>query len=294
MTDPLEHIDVSYWKTKDKQWMAERQEKWPEIEFMLSSYKNRRGLNIIKAFYLRGKMPNWDALKDWGEYLRHLDLFVFLWLHPSWEAAVLKELRDLYISSELIVKDDLERGFGEFLGSQITIAAMPAASMDEISFPYIEGHGELLFSVMLGDPIQTEYKLKALSLLGKTQVYSLGPLNLAEINVMSAWLCLKKLLPIHKDFLYQYRQPLEWWYESSKEINFFDLDRENRKQIPRFQKDLYRIHHFDVNKEGDTCRSRFVMHIRKILDERPFFSEFEEMWRQVKSGEIHIENAFER
>ena len=56
ISDPLEQIDKSYWKLKDKQWVAERQANWPKFEAMLQDYKTRKGLSIIKAYYLRGKM----------------------------------------------------------------------------------------------------------------------------------------------------------------------------------------------------------------------------------------------
>ena len=293
MDDPLKKIDTSYWKTGDSCWVAEREANWLHVEAMLRDCKTRRGINIIKAYFLKGKMPNWDALREWDDDLRHVDLFIFLWLHPSWDKSLLQNLRDSYISSRLILPIDLQTGFDGFLDSQIVVAASPYRSMEQIGYPYIEGRGETLFDVMFGRPIQTVYDLNTPTVSRTKLCYSPQLPSFGHLATMGTWLCLNDLLPFQQDFLYQYDRPLEWWYESVKEVDYFNLNEQNKEQIPYFQKALYRIQHFDCEREGDTCRSRFSLKMREILGKRPFFAELENMWKQVQSGEIRIENAFD-
>lgn len=100
---------------------------------------------------------------------------------------------------------------------------------------------------------------------------------------------------VNEDFLFQYDRPLEWWYMCRPVVeDAFDKETfpDNQRKLVKIA--LYRIYHFDTQKEGDSCRTRFVHKMRKILDERPFIKEFEAMWAQVKSGKIQVEGACER
>ncbi|MCP3928594.1 MAG: hypothetical protein GY705_05775, partial [Bacteroidetes bacterium] len=267
MKKTLNEIDISYWNVKDKEWMAQRKTTWPRIEAMLVDLKPRKALSIIKAYYLKGRMPNWKMLEDWGDERGHLDIFVFLWLHPSWAESVLKELRDLYINSRLIIERDLSSGFGRFLGSQSVLLTQDWETMEEVNCPYLEGHGELLFQVMLGNPIQTIYEIKAPKLARMYgREYQIRPPELDFVDMMGVWLTNKNMLPITHDFLYQYDQPLEWWYENcTKNEEFFAKQVQEEAVRNNFKMALYRIHNFNTQKEGDTCRTRFVHKIRKIL-----------------------------
>ncbi len=111
---------------------------------------------------------------------------------------------------------------------------------------------------------------------------------------MTKWLCNKQLNYINEDYLFQYDNYLEYWY-----LSFAQIDDEAPKAtkdmaraIDYIKLGLYRIHHFDIEKEGDTCRTRFVQKIRKILDEREFNAQIDEMWLQVKSGKLQVDNAW--
>ncbi len=294
----LDEIDTSYWKLDNKEWMTKRKAKWPQIEAMLGCHKAKsKAISIIKAYYLSGKMPNWSALKAWDGYGRHVDIFVFLWLHPSWDERLLKELRDLYIYSDLIVRDDLARGFW-FLYSTQNLGIATVSSEGKVDFPNLEGRGELLFRVMMGEPIQMTYEIIGASDLPKgrsyQKEYQLPGLDLGSMFMAGVWLSHSKMLPIHHDFLYQYDQPLEWWYQCCRHNDEYFTKPKKMKEIPSLEKMLYRFHHFNTQKEGDTCRTRFVHKIRKILDEREFISEFKQMWEDVKSGKIVVDNPWER
>jgi len=295
MTISLKKIDTSYWKTDDPEWVAKREAYWPAIEHMLNHYKSKKkkALNPIRDYYLRGKMPNWKGLKDWDDSFRHLDIFCFLWLHPSWDENLLTELRDAYISSDLIIYEDVSHGFGTFLDSQIIGPTSHVWTMDKLNYPYLEGHGELLFRVLMGDRSITEYEIQGYPTYGEKKIFKIPQTSLIHIASMGAWLRMERLLPFNNEFLLQYDEPLEWWYESVKDVDYFNLNEFNKKQKPHFPRSLYRIHHFDTEKEGDTCRTRFAHKIRKILDERDFTPELKQMWLDVKAGKIEVTDPWE-
>ena len=292
-------IDTSYWKTKDPDWMAARKAEWPRIQLMLKASKPSKALSAIKQYYLKGTMPDWDKFRDWDNPDRHLDLFLFIWLHPSWDEAVLTPLRDAYIASDLIVVGDINQGIGNFLGWS-TVMACQDPTGRENEWGYIlhtDGHNELLFKVLMGDLSKTRYELEFIDRgLGREKViYDLPQSSLHSIHTMGTWLCIKTMLPFNNDMLFQYDLPLDWWYQScTKDERFFDRDVYGKGQKPLIEKALWRIHHFDTGKEGDTCRTRFVTKMRKILDERPFIKDIKTMWEKVKAGEVQVEDPWER
>ena len=59
----LEQLDTSFWLTKDKAWVVERKAKWQDIEPGIALRRNKAETNMAKAYYLRGKQPNWEKLK---------------------------------------------------------------------------------------------------------------------------------------------------------------------------------------------------------------------------------------
>jgi hypothetical protein len=145
----------------------------------------------------------------------------------------------------------------------------------------------------MGDRAIKEYEIQGHPTYCEKKIFKMPIGSLIDIASMSEWLILKKLLPINEDFLLQYDEPLEWWYESVKDVDYFNLNDLNRKQKPHFPKLLYRIYHFDIEKEGDTCRTRFVKKIRNMLDDREFFPEFKQMWLDVKAGKIEVQDPWE-
>ena len=57
-------LDTSYWKTRDKEWKDNRQKQWQKIEVAATAAAPEKRLkNMIKAFFLRGKMPNRAAIE---------------------------------------------------------------------------------------------------------------------------------------------------------------------------------------------------------------------------------------
>ena len=109
---------------------------------------------------------------------------------------------------------------------------------------------------------------------------------------MYQWLRLDELVPINEEFLYQYDDVLNYWYKNVKDTNYFDL-KSNRKMKPSWYKILYTFLHFDTEREGDTCRTRFVTKLRNLFDEEKFFDEFNQMWSDIKNDRVKVEDPWE-
>lgn len=294
MNIDLNKIDTSYWINGGKEFLEERKKNWENIEFMISIYKPyKKNRTPIKDYYIKGKMPNWKSFIEWESIERHLDIFMFLWLHPSNNEKVLKKLKDAYISSDLVTLADINVGYSYFLDSQIVITRSNYLSMKQVNFPYIEGKGELIFKLLMEDRVKEYFPVKEKNLLSENKIFEYPKTDLSEITTMGSWLKIEKMIPIHYDFLFQYDDALEWWYECVKGINYYNISDFNKKFIPYHKKALYRIFYFDTKKEGDTCRSKFVKKIIKILDEREFFPEFDQMWQDVKDGKTVVEDPWE-
>ncbi|TVV39397.1 hypothetical protein [Thalassolituus sp. C2-1] len=278
-------VDTTYWKTKDKQWMAGRHEQWAVIEnyFVGPATKSKKAKGILKRYFLHGSMPDFKALKSWKSNERHLDLFCFLWLHPSWDSDVLVPLRDAYIHSPLVLEEDVSVGMELLFQYGALIASAEYFENEDVSdVIQTDGNNRLLFDLMIGNLSEQKGIEKKVNY----------PMH--HIIEMSKWLCNKKLHIINNDCLYQYGSYLDFWYQSCpKNENYFD-DAFYKGALPYIEKALYRIYYFDTEKEGDTCRTRFVVKIRKILDEREFIQDFKQLWLDVKAGKIQVENPWKR
>lgn len=285
-------IDTSYWKLHDKEWVKSRKLEWDNIELMFSDgVKSKKGLAIIKAYFLRGKMPDFLTLKKWNNIDRHLDLFCFLWLHPESDFYILKNLRDEYVSSKLVTDEDIKIGFNMISHWCCVMASQEYTKKEIAKIISTNGFNELLFRVIYGDigvsrlpeSIDLEFKFnKSKDDLGRSLI------------TMTHWLCNKKLNVLNEDCLYQSNYYLDYWYSCMPENNEYFSKPINKITLNPTRKGLYRIYTFDTEKEGDTPRTRFVTKMRKILDEREFIPEFKQMWEDVKSGKIVVENAWER
>jgi hypothetical protein len=260
---------------------------------MLSHYKQtKKSLTPIKDYYLKGKMPNWKGLREWSSDDRHLDLFLFLWLHPSYDETVLIELRDLYTDSEQVLMADVKVGFTNFLRSQTLITTSNYQWFDKIPYPVVDKPNDLLFKVMFGDDYNAQFEFDDWELRFK-EVFEFPKEDLYSILTMSKWLLVEKMLPVHQNFLFQYEQPLEWWYDCVKNVDYFAINNGKNKRFEHvIQKALYRIHHFNTEKGGDSCRTNFVQKLRTMLDEREFVADFKQMWLDVKAGKIEVEDPW--
>lgn len=284
----LREIDTSFWLTKDKIWMAERRANWVNLESMLGEYKSKKGLSVLKQYYLKGKMPNWESFKEWNSYNRHLDICSLIWMHPSWDKNVLSNLRNDYLNSKLIVLNDVKCGFEMFFGDMELATYMSYSSEEEMIWPNSEGHNEEIFDVLIGDFSTTEYTIYCGNPTSAFRqiphpVYSLPKGRLITLQSMAKLLNIENMYPVNEDFIYQYDAPLEWWYRGAS-VDFENFKIGMRNPLRVLMDPLRTINSFDVDREGDTCRSRFVTKIRDILDNREFQGGVNEAWKDVKAG----------
>jgi len=292
-------IDRSYWLIKDPAWREDRKKQWEVIEPMLKSSKSGKGKTVIKQYFLTGKMPDWDKMRDYTSHERHLDIFMFIWLHPSWDEAVLRQLRDAYLFSNIVMLGDIDEGFGNFIrwGTGMACQDYTGDCEEELSYGlHTDGHNELLFKVLMGDLEKTNYELEFYDPLQSRSVnYELPKFGFDCLASAAKWLIIKTMYPINEDMLYQYNLALEWLYQCSLEdTKTLKLINTNKASRASLEKALYRIHNFNTEKEGDTCRTRFVHKIRKILDEREFITEFKQMWEDVKADKIEVKDPWKR
>ncbi len=133
----FESFDASYWLTKDKAWMEERKAQWPVIEKVVSLNRKKTEVNVIKQYFLRGKMPKWEKYRDWDDVFRPLDLHTFLWLHPSNDPEILKVAYRCFMEAEVIDAQDVIVGYGSFLDAELISATSPYKSLEPYPYPFM-------------------------------------------------------------------------------------------------------------------------------------------------------------
>lgn len=296
----LEKIDTSYWLTKNKVWMEARKAQWPAIEKVVGLSRKKTEVNVIKQYFLKGKMPKWEKYHDWDDLFRHLDLTMFLWLHPSDDPEVLKPLYRNYMESDLIHKRDVTLGYGTFLQHELMRAASSRKALKDYPFPYMGEKNIILFHLLFAD---IDYaKERIIHLVGGQENFDKKGRHLFEFLgyhhffYIRSWLLQDPKLPLCLHSLYQYDEVLEWCLTTlivNKENEFLD-ELKTTVNLQLYQKSLYCIYHFDTDKEGETSRSHAVYKIREILDKREFIPEFKKMWEDIKADKIDVKNPWKR
>ncbi len=293
----LESIDTSYWKTKDKSWKEERLAQWPAIERVLVGNRRKSEVNVIKQYFLRGKMPKWENYRDWNGFWRHVDLDKFLWLHPSDDPEVLNALYKRYMESDLVHELDVIHGYGSFLDHEF-MRATSHYSLKEYPFPYRGDKNIIMFRIMFAD---LEYvKERIIKLVGGKENFEKKAVNIFDSQgyshffFMRNWLMQGQASPLARYCLYQYDDVLTWCLTtlSKDKEKKFHKSIEYPVNIELYQKVFYCFLHFDTEKEGDTGRSRFIPKIKKILDENEFIPEFKQIWEEVKAGKVEVKDPW--
>jgi hypothetical protein len=286
-------IDTSYWKLDDKDWVADRKAQWNRIEpmFQGSAHKSKKGLGIIKKYFLKGEIPDFKALYEWNGWERHLDLFCFLWLHPENDEVLLAELRDLYVNLPHVLSDDVSIGISIFLSFADVRANDEYTEAELPTILNTNGHNEMYFRLMMGD---SNGAYRGTHKGNRWKVDRITLRFISQLSHMTRLLCNKTVNKINEDVLYQYDSYLDFWYGCIDQNEDCFEGKRGERRVPIAEKALYRIHNFDTEKEGDTCRTRFVKKMRKILDEREFIPQFKQMWADVKADKIEVENPWKR
>ena len=300
MTTTLEKIDTRYWLTKDKDWMVERNANWPAIEKAVGHLRHRKGdVTVVKQYYLRGKMPNWEKYRDAREdMIQHLTLNLFLWMHPSNDPEVLTPLYKLYMESNLIRPVDVVAGYGEFLNHELMDATSKKALKD-YPFNYMGSKNIILFRILFGD---LDYARKGVLKLfegkrekpDKHMQHVFDFLGYSHFLFLREWLMQDLDSPLMQNNLYQYEEVLEWCMttlSAAKGKKFLESI-ELPVNVKGYQRALYCILHFENEREGDERRTKAMKIIRKMLDEREFIPEFKKMWEDVKAGKVEVKNPW--
>jgi len=296
----LDSIDTSYWLTKDKDWKEQRNAQWPAIEKVVGINRNKAEVNVIKAYFLRGKMPNWEKYQDWNKTFRHLDLRMFLWLHPSDAPEVLKPLYKNYMESNVIHHQDVIKGYGSLLDNELLRATSPYKSLKDYPFPFMGNKNIILFRIFFEDIAYAKNCM--IRLLGGQEYFDEKAAHLFEYNGYNhflkiwTWLMQDATSPLMLNGLYQYNEVLDWCLTTLTNIQEQEFLNalEHKVNHTLFQKALYCIYHFDEEKGEDSCRSRALVKVRQLLDENDFVPEFKQMWEGIKSGEIEVKNPWKR
>jgi len=298
MTLDLTNFDASHWLTKDKGWMAERNAQWPAIERVVGINRKKPEVNVIRQYFLRGKMPNWQKYLDWDDIFRPLDLNMFLWLHPSSDVEVLRPLYRIYMESDLVHPRDVISGYGSFIGHELVRATAPYKTLEEYPFPFMGAKNIILFRTMFEDIDYAKSRMRKM-VAGNAQFEEEARqifefLGFEHFLRIRRWLLHDSKSPLSENCLYQYDDVIDWVLTTitrNTEAQFRD-GLETPEFVASYQKALYCIYHFDIDKEGDTGRAQFIRKIRKILDEHEFIGEFKQIWEDVKAGKVEVRNPW--
>jgi hypothetical protein len=201
----------------------------------------------------------------------------------------------------VIKRGDIGAGYGMLFEPAITYACQQNANLEhnELDLPkqiFYSGNNEFYFDVMMEDVEYLDSELEFIYMEGyppEKIIVGVPTIPFNYISSMSRWLCIKQMRALNLDMLFQYDRPLEWWYRCrTRDENYFENQGQAEKRRQNYRKYLFRICHFDTDKEGDTCRTRFVQKMRKMLDEREFISEFKQMWEEVKAGKVGVKKPW--
>lgn len=274
-------IDLSHWKTDDE-WLANRKARWDTFQksYIGGFEKSKKGMNIIKRYYLYGEIPDFKTLEKWDDVARHLDLYSLIWLHPSKDKNILIPLRDSYVNSPLVVEQDVQFGLGILFFSGSIWPAMDYTGKEVSDVFYADGFNKDIFEIIMGD-FDCPYFPEVND--AKWKILKFNKYGHRHIINMAKWTCAKTLSILSNDCLYQYDIYLDFWIKGCKADSNYFLTDDYRLDAPYIRKALHRINRFDSDKEGDTARGRFVHKIRKLLDEHEFHPTLKELWAEVKS-----------
>ena len=304
----LANFDTSYWQPKDPAWLAAREAQWSEIEILLFVRdKSKKAVGIIKRYFFKGTLPDWDKLSGWDNHERHLDLMLFLYLHPSQDPAVLAPLRDAYIRLRHVQPRDIETGFQQLRNIGMTQAAgggghrfryetvakalphlLANFSVGDDGYitieAHIKGHSERLFRLLFTDPQQQVINLP------KRLPAQIPQHGFRDVWEWSQWLTLELPLgPCASDMLYQYDYPLEFWYaQCGCDLPRFDQAARPPGVVELFIMAFYRFQHFFDVHTADDPRAPFVHKVVQMFDTRDFVPPVKLLWNEVKAGEVVV------
>ena len=286
-------VDKSHWLVNDKKWLAAREKGWAKVSRVLDEYKSKKMINLVKRYYMKGETPDWIKYyeKEHPEGY-HLDLFSMLWLHPSRDYEVLKKIRNQYIACPFTTVEGFAMGVTVLhsIGYIRALSRWSRANCKNLS-----GDEELLFRVTHDENInntvvsKAQYTFKPDAPISWVEL-DINAYGLADIISISKWLLPGRFNDCSQYMLLQYDLPLEYFFKGLQDLQPDDLYLV--KGLEWTKKGLYRFYHFDVEKEGDTARTKLVHKLREMFDHREYSPLVKELWEQVKSGEIVVDEPW--
>ncbi|MFL0807446.1 MAG: hypothetical protein K6L60_09175 [Oceanobacter sp.] len=295
----LNSIDTSYWKLKDKTWVAERKAAWPAIEKKLAPGRRKSEVNVIKQYFMKGKMPNWEKYKNWGGSKRHVDIFVFLWLHPSSDVDVLTGVCRLYLNLEIIHFKDL-LGWDCFLYSEFRWIVDPRLVLNETDAIIVGVKNIAMFRAWISN--YDLFRSRLFSMLGEFSIlgFPRRPKVLCYYQTYVSflyfrhWLLCDSKSVVTQTCLYRNLDVLEWIFtnfDSKAEAEFIE-SMKYQVNDDLYKKSLYCIFNYDTSIEDGTGRAEAVLKLRDFLNEYPYLQEFKKIWEDVNSGQVEVEDAW--
>jgi hypothetical protein len=293
--DPLV-VDLSHWKLSDKVFQEDRKEQWPAIEDVLINglFKKKRAINVIKKYYFKGELPDWAALNDSiptddvGESC--LDIAIFLWLHPSSDAAILAPLAKAYYDGGYgRLPQDVKAGMHNLLLWGVMICAGATEWHPKIAC--FDGKARLMFNIIYDGLSGVHFYMKYEGPIRVETEHEIVYPSWGDLKIATEWLCQKKIKPYQETMILQYLEIVELIFKTvNLHPNAFVRDLNRRYEVHASL--LYRIAYFDIEKEGDTPRSSFVKTARAILDRENHFPEINDLWKKIKNNEITVKNPW--
>ncbi|MDJ0940852.1 MAG: hypothetical protein QNJ00_13910 [Woeseiaceae bacterium] len=277
--DPL-CVDLSHWLLDDPKWVKKRERSWKRVEKLLGNYKTKKCLNVVKAYFMKGKMPDWqklyEQLRFTNPYQSHLDLFSLLYCHPVQEYEVLKPLADAWMAGETWGRTPSEvRATNRILYDVLLFqpATNGGTRAAQRMFPF-DGDAELYVNLLYAElPENRNLNRNYAALFDGGPGYSYVRLACQSLLVAD------KLTATGERFALQFQPALELLHaRSTVSPNTLDDGARFRPE------DFAVMRAFDVKREGDTVRSRFVRRFSKMLETHDWPEDFVADWKTAGSG----------
>ena len=283
--DSLDKFKNDAWHLDDRLWMESRKRKWADLEPVLRAYAKptKRGLTPVKNYFLTGRLPDWNKYRDWDNYDRHLDLFCFLWLHPSKDRSDIKKLFDMYMNSEGPLNEDIAVGYQLFLNFFDECAHNPSNKTPH--YLYVEDDDvQMLFDVMflgqrkrLGKTVGNDDKVE----------YEYRSSSWGKMRCTLTWMSLSKyhFQEFRRLYWMRYDVVLEWWYQSFKNIKVEDvrytgkLDVVAKRTLENFFRGFICL---NTKAMVSDLQIELYNKLFQIFDERELPEEVKQIWVETK------------
>lgn len=299
----LKKIDTSFWKINDPDWVRERSAQWLVLEKKLSEGRRKSELNAIKQYFLMGKMPNWKKYKNWDGDRRHVDLLVFLWLHPSEDFDFLVDMFRIYVDSDLIHYKDIVCAYEMFLKFELNPIRWENNSVSRYQYPFLGNKNIILFRVMVYGIYYSELAIE--NLLNDERVRNEKILYLERIRkgdfghsyshflFFRNWLLMPDDSPLSKSSLFRYDEVLDWIFINirSHDDSFLKAI-EYKKNITLYHRALYCIFNYRKFRPESVEKVYAAAKLRQLISERELVADFKLMWEDIKNDRVPLKNPW--